>query len=77
MIEFTIPERTIRVAASGSLRLGSNSLFTVHGYFVMSFTTGGLSVAVDARLKFLGFQLDVDGAAGVSRPTAASPSISG
>ncbi|HZJ01110.1 MAG TPA: hypothetical protein VFD22_10655, partial [Gemmatimonadaceae bacterium] len=70
----TIPERTIRVAASGSLQLGSNSLFTIHGYFVMTFSTGGLSVAIDARLKFLNtFQLDVDGAAGIF--TGSDPGI--
>jgi len=70
----TIPERTIRVAASGSLQLGSNSLFTIHGYFVMTFSTGGLSVAIDARLKFLNtFQLDVDGSAGIF--TGSDPGI--
>ncbi|HET9220601.1 MAG TPA: hypothetical protein VFR18_26720, partial [Terriglobia bacterium] len=61
-----ISQRTIQVAASGSLQLGSNSLFTVHGYFVMTFTTGGLTVAMDSRLKFLNtYQLDVDGTAGI------------
>ena len=61
----TIPDRTSRVAATGSVQIGSNSLFTVNGYFVATFSSTGLSVEVDARLKFLGFQLDVDGAAGI------------
>jgi hypothetical protein len=60
-----IAARTISLAALGSLRLGNNDLFTTHGYFIMTFDSTGLEVAIDARLKFLDIQLNVDGAAGI------------
>jgi hypothetical protein len=59
----TIPERTIRLAASGNLIVGTSGLFNVHGYFEMRFSGLNLGLSINAGFNFLGSRLDVDGAA--------------
>jgi len=66
----TIPARTIRIAASGSLNIGSSGLFDVHGYFVLRYSGSNLGMSIDAGFNFLGSRLDVDGSATIYTGTS-------
>ena len=66
----TVPLRTIRVAASGTLIVGTSGLFNAHGYFELRFSGVNLGVSINAGFNFLGRRLDVDGAATIYTGTS-------
>jgi hypothetical protein len=59
----TIEARTIQIGVAGSVQLGSSSLFEVHGYSVLRFSSSGLGITFDAGFNFLGSNLAVSGSA--------------